>query len=404
MRKRWRVVVALVIALVWMTPYSHATAQEPPAEEEVGLVRDAAMYAKDVGVSHAEAIRRLKLDRIAGKLNEALEAKEADALGGLWLVHEPEFRVVVALKGAGPERIRPYIAGGPLEGIVEVRSVTATLRQLQATQSQAIRTLGELGIRFNSGVNVQANRVEVEVTNPAQLQSVMEVARVRLPERVGVLKVDTLGGPAADIWAGWKLNEPNGDVECTSGFSVLNGSGTQGISTAGHCENNLILWDGTALPWKNSWYVRDQPYDLQWMTTPGYDPVAYVPDSDGISTKRPVWGLRYNTQINIDSYVCKYGRMTEYGCGWVRQKNFVGFGPSGTDLTATFVRVKRGNDDLATPGDSGGPWYQGNYAVGIMHGYTGGTTYSEGLYMPIDYLVDKGLGVLICDANYRQDC
>lgn len=107
------------------------------------------------------------------------------------------------------------------------------------------------------------------------------------------------------------------------------------------------------------------------------------------------------------SPVCKYGRMTEYGCGWVEQENFRGFycdPVCGQTMAATFLRVNRDNGDLSTPGDSGGPWFKGNWAVGIMHGYTGGAALSEGVYMPIAYLGDKGLTVLVCTDTRRTDC
>lgn len=65
-------------------------------DEEEGLISDAAAYAERYGVEQEEALRRLRLEREAGALNAALEANERPTLAGLWIQHQPDFRIIAS--------------------------------------------------------------------------------------------------------------------------------------------------------------------------------------------------------------------------------------------------------------------------------------------------------------------
>ncbi len=160
------------------------------------LVQDAKTYAKDQGVSLEEAVRRLELQDPAGDLGADLEANEWDTFAGLWIQHEPEHRVVVAFTRDGEETVRPYVEGGSLEDVVEVREASATLTQLQEAQERAHDLVRSLGIRADSGIDVERNRAELYVTNRAQLESALQQANARLPEHVAVVEVEGLAEPA----------------------------------------------------------------------------------------------------------------------------------------------------------------------------------------------------------------
>jgi hypothetical protein len=82
---------------------------------------------------------RLALQDEIGELGAALEANEADTFAGLWIEHEPEYRVVVAFVGdAGEEVIRPYLQTYPaLADIIELRTAQYTLAELLAAQQEA---------------------------------------------------------------------------------------------------------------------------------------------------------------------------------------------------------------------------------------------------------------------------
>jgi hypothetical protein len=58
-----------------------------------------------------------------------LEQNEGGTFAGLWIQHEPAYRVRVAFNRDGEETIRPYVGGTPLAGLIKVRA--ATLMTLQ---------------------------------------------------------------------------------------------------------------------------------------------------------------------------------------------------------------------------------------------------------------------------------
>ena len=78
------------------TPCPEPSMEGVPEDVDPAWVQDSRMYAEQFCIGLAEAIRRLTLQESIGKLGAALEANEAATLGGLWIQHEPEFRVVVA--------------------------------------------------------------------------------------------------------------------------------------------------------------------------------------------------------------------------------------------------------------------------------------------------------------------
>ena len=119
------------------TPVNTLAPEEIPEGVSPALAQDAQMYAVDFGVELPEAIRRLTLQRPIGKLGATLESNEADTLGGFWIQHEPEYRVVVAFTRDGEETIAKYVQDGPLKDIIEVRAVDATLEQLKRSQREA---------------------------------------------------------------------------------------------------------------------------------------------------------------------------------------------------------------------------------------------------------------------------
>ena len=49
-----------------------------------------------------------------------------------------------------------------------------------------------------------------------------------------------------------------------SGFAVKNSVGTEGIATAGHCDNHTLSYDGVSLPFVSEAYFGS--YDVQWHT------------------------------------------------------------------------------------------------------------------------------------------
>ncbi len=104
------------------TPFNTLAPVEIPEGVSPALAMDAQYYAKDYGVELSEAIRRLTLQEPIGKLGATLESNEAGALGGFWIQHEREYRVVAAFTKDGEKTMATYVQDGPLLDIIEVRA------------------------------------------------------------------------------------------------------------------------------------------------------------------------------------------------------------------------------------------------------------------------------------------
>lgn len=342
-------------------PLAHTDAEDlwPPGEE--ALMQDAKMYASRFGVDLDEAIRRLKLQSEIGDLNAELAAKERDTFAGLWIQHQPEYRVIVRFTRNGGVTIRPYIENGPLADIIEIRTASVTLAELEADRDQAARIARGLGIRDFSAINIIENRAELYVLDPEQLNIALRKANLQLPANVEVIKVNELPREVDAIFGGLAL------TTCTSGFSVKNSSGTKGITTAGHCRNSQ-QYHGVNLPLVDE--VWSDPYDIQWHTAPGFTVRNLVFDG---TYARPIYGVKFRASQSVGEWVCKYGKTTHYGCGQIVLTNFQG--------------VNVAVDIPVDNGDSGGPWFWYNTAYGTTkYACTFGDGSHGAIYVPVDQI------------------
>jgi hypothetical protein len=122
-----------------------------------GLWRDANEYARQFEVSQGEAIQRLRYQEAIGELAAALEENEADTFGGLWIQHEPDYRIVVRFTRDGRETIRPYIEGEPYAHLVGVRGAEYTLAELRTMLDQTSKELEKLDLGVSVSLSVQDN-------------------------------------------------------------------------------------------------------------------------------------------------------------------------------------------------------------------------------------------------------
>lgn len=331
------------------------------------------MYAARYGVGLDEAMRRLKLQGNIGDLNAELAAKEADSFAGLWIQHEPEYRVITRFTRNGETTIRSYVGEGPLAGIVEVRAAHVTLAELKAAREQAAKVADSVGIGHSSAISPRENRAELYVLDPDEFDARLREAGLYLPAEVVVLKVDELPTRVTDIFGGKALST------CTSGLSVRNASGTKGITTAGHCRNEQ-WYGGVQLPFQTGTPDDDPgPIDIQWHTAPGFTVRNLVWDG---TYNRYIYGVKYLAGQSVGDWVCKYGMITGGGCGHIVQ-----VGVDGVNVAA---------DIPVLEGDSGGPWFWGNTAYGTTISRCTFTDGSSGaVYGPVDQITNiLGLTIL----------
>lgn len=369
--KLFRSMSVLVLALLTAVPLAAEAASE-------GLRQDAAEYAKRYRVELDEAVRRLQLQRAVSDLEGVLAEEEADAFAGLWIQHEPSYRVVVRFTSrAAEERLKARIAGGPLANLVETRDARFTLRTLEAMQREVHERAWQALGQAESRIDVVNNDIELFATDTTKLRG------LRIPAGVEIKRVAKLS--SAD-----SLPElPGGSAlsDCTAGFGVIAPSGEVGISTAGHC-NNDQYFQGIHLPFRAEKLSGDQ--EVQWNSACDR---AYVSNriNSGIGT-RGITSTRHRTNQSIGTYVCKMGKTTGRTCGTIADKN-IQIQPG---FNSTFIRVD--GYQLRGPGDSGAPWFVEDIAYGIHWGGWGMDP-NDALYMAINYISALNVSVLTYDPG-----
>ncbi|MGQ0669973.1 MAG: hypothetical protein ACT4PO_09930 [Actinomycetota bacterium] len=372
------VVLGVAMVAVALVPGS-SIAQQSDAPHD-GLLRDAQAYASIFRVSVDEAVARFALQDAAGDLDAELAEKEPATFGGLWIEHEPAFRVIVLFTSGGNATLAPYVQGTDMAKVVEVREARRTLTQLQADQA-AVSSLAPAGVDFATSISVFENRVEIQTASPDAYQAFTGLAS-QLPESAVVVQVEDLPSPVADIYGGLPLS--NG---CTTGFSLEQTNGSlEGVTTAGHC-SNATSYNGTNLPWQAG--QQSGSADAQWHTTPRLGDPNLINDGSGTRT---ITARTSRTNQAVGTIVCKFGRTTGYGCGTLWDKSYMPgtFCVNPANATWMLVNPVPAGPDLAEVGDSGGPVFVGNTAYGTINCQIG---LASMIYMAQNYLSNIGVRV-----------
>lgn len=399
MKSLRRLLGPAVLSLALLVPGTGAAAQPLDDLGDDPLLQDARQYAATYQVDLDEALGRLRLQGPIGKLAVQLAADEPATFAGIWIQHSPSYRVIVQHTAAGGGGVQRHLQDKDLAELapaVERRTVRLSLRQLERIQTAAHRLARQSKLAADSRINVAENRVELLTDTPAAVvqairagaKSSKAVAALDLPAHVEVVEVERRITPHAYVYGGLTL------TDCTSGFTVQNGSGTLGISTAGHCQS-VQQYNNRLLPLLGEAFSGSS--DAQWHDAPGLHLTNRVFDgvSDATSPNyRPVTATKSRAAQVIGEFVCKYGMTTGHTCGTISSTTYVPSyvpGPS-----ATFIYVDSPTQDQSEPGDSGGPWFSGETAYGIHSGgyIGGGGTFNAAVYMAIDYLAPLGVTVL----------
>jgi len=174
---------------------------------------------------------------------------------------------------------------------------------------------------------------------------------------------------AGGFWVG------NGAVGCSWGFSVREKAnpGVQGFLTAGHCVvgardagytgwlsyNNLYLGETIAGSYPGNdfgWVVKSDESDVT------FNGGVLINSSGGIRD------INSSGATQVGETACSYGATNEYDCGFVGAKNqTVNYGEGNVYGMDALSGMCRGH------GDSGGPLFIGNKAVGLFSGFNATT-------------------------------
>jgi hypothetical protein len=205
---------------------------------------DAQIYAELNGVTIDEALRRFELQYAAGDLDAALTANEADTFAGLWLVHQPEFKVVVAFTHDGETTIRKYLTE-ELADVVEVRTADKTLAELLIIQKDFSDLLESLNIAADSYTDVKENNVKFSIKNSDKdlFDSYVNNGNITVPDKVYIEFVDELAHFVADSLQDW---QPLEIVSVEGPLDPINPGGpVVGITIKNISEENIVSLNAT---------------------------------------------------------------------------------------------------------------------------------------------------------------
>lgn len=397
---------SLFIPIIAMLTAACADSPAIPAEGDASAPRtvslseaireDARFYAAEYHVSTSEAVRRLDAQERQASVVARLREVDADRFAGLWLEHQPSFRMVVRLAGTAPAgaAFHRAAAGSPIPVLFRTGASATEAQVAEMLRGSLARFKVALPNLVGTDMDVRTGAIVLYVhATGAAADEARRVAQAFSAELGHPVRAEVLTAPAGDGNVRGGANLSN----CTTGFVVQTSAGTRGVLTAGHCPDAQTYsgFDGTTTSMSFVSEIRDADQDVQWHTTP----LTEVPEfyADLTSTARILTGRRYRTSTAAGNTVCHRGKTTGYSCGTVQS---ITYQPAYTDAcpgtTCSPVWISVSGPNLKCyPGDSGGAWFNGQTAFGIYKGQTSSGTEvgdcSLAWYMSTDYI--SGLGV-----------
>ncbi|HEU4422687.1 MAG TPA: S1 family peptidase [Pilimelia sp.] len=348
-------------------------------------------FARERGISVAEAQQRLRWQDRAPELAERVEAALGSRFGGVWI------------DVSDGDRVRVGVAGGVTgDAVAAVRDTAAavgltdgydvvTVRYSMAALQEASAWLGDRIARINAGsaatltagLRTDINAIELQVPADGTLTEaqwdLLAAAKSALGDRLVVGSYR--GRPTARACAypycdpplrgGIRINHP--DASCTGAFIAKSKVDDKLYQfTAGHCAyQNYTDWSTRFTDnsvhvvgpvWTWWWYSGGDFAILRINNVPGWNPKAWVnvtagPDTTADST----YHISSDNYSVLGMRICTTGAF--YGrsdCGYVTQ----------LDVTATYGGVTVHHLGRAsfcgTGGDSGSPMYAQHKAYGLQ--------------------------------------
>jgi streptogrisin D len=349
---------AAVVAIPFGLPGASAAAVNLPAGFEPVVAEIAAKGLGDqAGLDRATAMQRLGTQQARVSLGERIVDQLGTKAAGMWLDQQNDTVVVNVVDEQAAASVR---AAGATAQVV-----SRTMAELESIRDELLK--GQ-PTDTSVGIDVKNNQVVVQIGKKATATGLATAA-----DRFGsAVRVEHIDGSFDMMISGGDPIVGASGGRCSLGFNTTGGTGV----TAGHCTAGISHWyDGwtgqyygpsiaASFPGNDFGLIRNDgglpETGAVYLYNGGYQDISAVLD--------PYYGL----------YVCKSGSTTGVTCGYVYA----------TGVTICYAEGCVGDmaqsDAYAAPGDSGGSWFNGGYAIGLTSGGGGGWTYfqpvSEALY------------------------
>ncbi|MEN8401123.1 S1 family peptidase [Acinetobacter towneri] len=386
----------------------------------LGLSEQANQYIKNHRVSLQEAQKRLAMQAAKEPLIEQIKNQYKGRLAGIYIEHDPDYKIVVRLKGNQP--IQNFVG--------KVQSNISLFKNIDLNipvefQTGAVETLDEGLSRLKANIpnlkqlypDLQATWYD-EKTGEIGLLVYTEgnSNQSSLRQKLTTLSSKNNGLPFTIEFTNQKMSDAasirggayisSSASYCTSGFGIKNSAGTRYMTTAGHCDNNLIDREsGVTLNFVDE--SRNANQDVQWHSVASGNTIVPEFYADSQTVARTLTGRRTRASTTQGDNVCHQGKTTGYSCGYVAQTNYAptySNACNGQTCNPVWVRVKgtasgTGNGTLKCyQGDSGGPVFASQTAFGLLKGTlasgTGVGQCTEYYYMSTDELYNLGFSLV----------
>jgi len=325
---------------------SSAAAPASPPVASDGMV---AAMQRDLGLTEAQAVTRLRQEAVAIDIGTAARSAAGAAYGGEWF--DQKLGKLVVGVAADESRAAAVRSTGAVA--MSVPRTEAQLDAAKATVDAYARKHGVPAGVTGWHTDVRTGALVVSARPGADTAAFVAAART-----TGPVAVEESAATPRTVSAGTVGGDPyyiNGNTRCSIGFSVQGG-----FVSAGHCGgagSSVVGWDGSAMgsfagssfPGNDYSFIR---IGNGWWTAPVVLGWGTVPDQL----------VRGSGEAPVGSSICRSGSTTHWHCGTVLGKGQAVAYPQGTVYEMTKTNV------CAEPGDSGGSFITGDQAQGVTSG------------------------------------
>lgn len=363
------------------------------------------------GLTQNEANERIELQDEIVALAEDLNSGDDANFTGLYVQHEPNFKIVLQFKSQSDKVDFKKTLDPKLRRYVQTVAVKKSRAEISGDIDALIASFSGNEIPFAGGYDLRTSKYEFIVNSNEDARAL----RAQIPpnlrgsvsltvDEVPTIEAAPTGVRTGDSIIGGgtiRTTASSTGSRCTLGYSVRytdSGTAKNGILTSAHCPNTMFYDAG------GHWVTLSGPdverrtgkYDYQIFDVTGLSTnyrimyrdlngIPEFPSSGTFDLKRITSFMgQYRGQI-----VCKNGAVTGITCGEITNGNYVYNGSAG------WIEVSKTRQaDISAGGDSGGPWfyYPGSSreitGLGVHTAGAGTGSTSRAVYMPIDYIND----------------
>lgn len=366
-----------------------AIGREAAEETDVALLADARGWTKAQASGHRRIAQRF------GAVQAQVASERPDLYAGAQLSNDPTGAPILYIKGAADAFVRKVVndAGIAIQ-LSEGRALSWS-----ELENKSRRLHGELARRgyrnIATALDETKGTVEGTVSRMPGLPETAQALHSSLSAEFQAgthLRVDDapVGGDLHAYGGMWVRDD--GFNECTSGFAVVNGSGTTGVTTAGHCDGiNEIDEPGFgvfSLTHQNE--HRGAWGDIEWKTATAHiEPAEFYASATEV---RQVNAVEPRASITVGEAICVYGRSSNSRyCGSTVHLTSVSCTVNGFFNDRL---VAMNNNSTTIGGDSGGGWTFGTTAYGSVKGVCTYGGAPRNIWSVAD-LYDEALGVSV---------